>query len=295
LAKIFAPEHDSYVGKYWADALRFGREEFDSRKSARDLWSYQVSAYRGWAGEPFDIVLPMNVFDDAAALGRNRYFKDAKEWILETVDFVMNQTQASIVVREHPAARRLDWPDQFGKMLQERFGGQPRFRFVGCREDVNTYALIEGAKLVLPHSSTVGVEAALMGKQVLLDTGVYYAGLGFVERGNSKEDYFLKLKGLLEKGGALEEDKRERAWVCYFYGQVCNFVIGQFTPQPEDFRVWVSRNWRDVIEWQAVKTSLAVLGDARPTWRIQSEEVFKNGRAAPASGNRRWWERLWGR
>ncbi len=294
LAKIFAPEHESYVRRYWADALRLGREEFNLRKAARDLWSYQVSAYRSWDGEPFDIVLPMNVFDDSAALGRNRYFKDAREWILETVDFVMNQTQASIVVREHPGARRLARPDHFGKILQERFGGQSRFRFVGCREEVNTYALIEGAKLVLPHSSTVGVEAALMGKQVLLDTGVYYAGLGFVERGDSKEDYFLKLKRLLEEGRALEEEKRERAWVCYFYGQVCNFVIGQFTPQPEDFRVWVSRKWREVMESPDAQTSLAVLGDASPSWRIQSEEVFKNGRVTPSPEKKGWWERLWG-
>ena len=295
LAKIFDPEYEPYVREHWEDALRLARKEFDLRKAARDRRTYQVSAYRGWDGTPFDIVLPMNVFDDSAALGRNRYFKDAREWILETVGFVLDRTRASIVVREHPGARRLSRPNHFGQLVQERFGGESRFRFVGCREEVNTYALIEGARLVLPHSSTVGVEAAMMGKQVLLDTGVYYGGLGFVERGNSKEDYFLKLKSLLEAGEALGEERRERAWVCYFYGQVCNFVLGPFTPQPVDFKSWVLRDWKDLMGLPVVQTVLAVLGDARPSWRIQSEQVFKTGRVPSAPAKRRWWQLLWGR
>ena len=44
---------------------------------------------------------------------------------------------------------------------------------------MSSYALIEQADAVLVHASTIGLEAALLGKPVLVSADVHYRGKGF--------------------------------------------------------------------------------------------------------------------
>ena len=55
-----------------------------------------------------------------------------------------------------------------------------RCRFVAAEDSVNSYDLLRSARLVLPFTSNIGIEAAAIGKPVLVSGAAYYADLGFV-------------------------------------------------------------------------------------------------------------------
>lgn len=188
-----------------------------------------------------DLVMPLNVEWDSAALGTHHLFENNTEWIDATVRHVLEQSSKSIVVRQHPAERR---PGERSRSdtagyLREQFGREPRVRFVAAEDNVNTYDLIRLSSLVLPFVSTIGIEAAAMGKPVLQAGSCYYSRIGIVHWPETRERYFELLdRGLRGELGLLP-DQVERAWLCYYLTPIANRVWTKFTPQPNDFPRWV--------------------------------------------------------
>jgi hypothetical protein len=292
LAKLFDAEFSDYISENRRRAIDLGRREFELRRDGRDRFFYQKTTYKNDSVSESDILMPMNIFDDAAALGRNRFFRGPQEWILETVDFILNSTKATVRVREHPAARRLAREDVFGPLLLERFGRSSRFEFFACDQPVSTYSLLEKARIVLPHTSTVGIEAVFLGKRVIVESDAYYSGLGIVEKADSKTDYFDRIKSAVGSTKVTSEDECERAWLCYFFGQVANFISSEFTPQPVDFERWVELEFEHIAQNPQVDQMVSVLLGGIPAWRIQSERVFNGERVKPLKPQRLW-ERVW--
>ncbi|MDR3400917.1 MAG: hypothetical protein P4L99_00335 [Chthoniobacter sp.] len=297
VAKIGDPRYADYIAAHRDRALELAREEFELRRTARDRYGYATTAYQANpANNACDVLVPMNVFDDAAGLGRSRFFADGAEWINETVDFLMRSTDARVTVREHPGARRLGRQDLIGPGLRERYGSEPRFSFISCHDPVSTYALLESARVVLPLASTVGVEAAALGKRVVIESDVYYAGLGFVECAESREDYFVRIQRALDTPGPLDDAARETAWLAYFFGQVSSFVDCEFTPQPVDFKRWVRRDFSELAADPKVKIVVTAMSEGIPSWRLQSEQIFAGEyrvpvRSAPPA-EQSWWRRM---
>jgi len=222
----------------WVEA---GRDEFRARRVGTDRTEFQlVEAGTADVDFPVDVLVPMNVDHDAAALDRHVHFTDTTEWISETVAFVLERSEAHIVVRQHPSERRALERSRLdvGAHLERRFGSHPRVHYIGAEEPISTYDLLDRARFVVPFVSTIGIEAAALGKPVLPAGAGYYNDLGFVHVPRSRAEYF----SLLDRGiaGTLPEfeHQTERAWLCYYLSQCCNRVWTDFTPQPADFWKW---------------------------------------------------------
>lgn len=224
--------------------LAAGRDEFAARLGARDKAQFQmVEAQSSALDFPVDVLIPMNVDFDAASLDRHVHFADTTEWVTETVAFTLARSNASVVVRQHPSERRKLERSRFdlARRLHERFDDEPRIRFVAADEPISSYDLLRASRLVLPFVSTIGIEAAALGKTVLMAGASYYGDLGFVWSAGSREEYFdLLERGLSGELPALDH-QAERAWLCYYVSQCCNRVWSEFTPQPDDFRRWIGR------------------------------------------------------
>ncbi|HEX7788114.1 MAG TPA: hypothetical protein VF653_17985, partial [Methylomirabilota bacterium] len=227
-----------------ARALQEARHHLDQRVQAKDPAQYQVTASSNASARrirpPFALVA-MNVEHDAAALGRHVTFADTMEWILEVTDFVLEHTSnASVVVRQHPAERKPNEGSQFPirRVLSERYGSEPRVVFISAAEPVNTYDLVSEAAMVLPYVSTIGIEAAALGKPVLVSGQSCYSDLGFVRTAASRGEYFELLRRGLNADLELLPDQVEKALLCYYLTPVCNRIWTQFTPQPRDFWRW---------------------------------------------------------
>jgi hypothetical protein len=244
-----------------------GQDEYRRRVEAKDLARFQVTRAIGQAERiTTEVLIPLNVDFDAAALGRHYLFENTVEWVTRTVEFVLANSQHAVVVRQHPSERR---PVErarlnMGKILQDRFRNETRLRFVSAQEPTSTYDLLTSAALVLPFVSTIGIEAAAIEKPVLIAGKCYYSHLGFVRSANSREQYFELLKQGLDGELELLPQQSEKAWLCYYLTQVCNRVWTDMTPQPIDFWKWVRRDPEEVYAEPAVTDLLKAIDERVP-------------------------------
>jgi hypothetical protein len=137
-------------------------------------------------------------------------------------------------------------------------------RFVPAEAPINSYDLLEEARLVLPFVSTIGIEAAALGKPVVVGGAVYYADLGFVWSASTREEY----TNLLTRGarGELPElpDQRDHAWRCYYLNAVCQRVWTDFGCQPVDYWRWVGRDPYELFDEPEVDDLVTAIEDDVP-------------------------------
>lgn len=240
-------------------AIDIARLEFQSRTDNRDSYGFQAQAAVG--SDPTSdgsVLIPMNVEWDTAALGRHRHFANSADWITATVAEILEADEGPVIVRQHPSERRelqrsnLD----IGGILVQRFGDDPRCRFVAADAPVSSYDLLRSARLVLPFVSTIAMEAAAIGKPVLISGAAYYADLGFVRSASSREEYFSLLRHGLRGELASLPAQSERAWACYYLAAVQNRIPTDFTPHPEDFWDWCGRSPESMFEDREVSAIL---------------------------------------
>ena len=208
---------------------------------------------------------------------------------MSTVRTILDLDAGPIVVRQHPSERRKMQRSRLdmGALIENTFRGDPRCRFIAASDPVSSYDLLQSSRLVLPYVSTIGIEAAAMGKPVLISGDCYYAGLGFVWSATSREEYFRLLGSGLRGDLPLREEQAERAWLCYYLTAVQNRVPTDFTPHPDDFWSWCGRSpaalfsdpvVADILEALDSNVPLSLLRHERERATTRSGTVIKRGR-----------------
>ena len=260
-------------------------KEYKLRKNGRDSRTYQrVSTRESDKSVAVDILIPLNILWDAASLGRNRFFPDPLSWLLETIDFILKNTTARVVVREHPGERRFaayGTGKKLGEYLQNQFSNNPRFRFISCGENINTYLMIEKCKLVLPYTSTIGIEAGIMGKKVLVESNAYYKDQPFVIKANSKQDYFNKIKKFSDEydrvpNKLIDNISYEKALLFYFLITRCSIVESSFGLDPADFEKWTIKGFDVLSRDENLMTAFDSIVSGRPFAYLNGKKVLAN-------------------
>jgi hypothetical protein len=224
-----------------AKLIQLGKSELEDRFHARDFRQFQVSAATGREDLRYDLFVPLNIRWDSAALNRQRAFASVAEWLDALLGWVAARPDVSICVRQHPRERLAfaKGSDDLGPLLARYAELGTRLRFVSAEEPLNSYDLMRHARAVLPHTSTVGIEAAVLGMPVILGTAVYYEDLGFCRKAATKEEYFTAIEDALAGRLAPTPEQREDAALAYYLTQRCAVMQTSFSPQPDDFRKWV--------------------------------------------------------
>lgn len=166
----------------------------------------------------YDVLIPLNVMWDAAAIGINQVFETEQEWLIETVNYLLKCTSVNIMVREHPVQMQLKKYNNadYREILEKEFGKNDRLKVVKYNDKINTYEFIDHCKLILPLSSTIGVEAAFMGKQVIVHSKCYYSKLHFVKAAKTKEEYFSLIELALNNNFTIDCKKIDEAYISYY-------------------------------------------------------------------------------
>jgi len=156
------------------------------------------------ADEPFVLVCT-NVPYDAGYEGLRTIFPSMREWLVETVRFLLDHSKLTVVVRAHPA-EAAHWGGRERSEETLRSAGLVSNRLVvmPAEAKVNTYALMESCRFAAVFSSTAGLETTMLGKTVLVGTHVYYTGRGFTVDSKDRTDYFAHLAGLARETGRLD-------------------------------------------------------------------------------------------
>jgi hypothetical protein len=163
-------------------------------------------------------------------------FPSMRAWLLETVSFLLERTDTTVVVRAHPA-EALHWGTQErspaileGAGLRSR-----RLIAVSAEAPLNTYALIEACRFGVVFSSTVGLEMAMLGKPVLVGSHIYYTGRGFTIDVKDRPQYFEELGRLARDSVAPSAEQVRQAQLFYY---MVHFVWQRPYPydKPSDIR-----------------------------------------------------------
>lgn len=252
-------EKDLFTAEEKEKIIALAKEHFESRRSStiKDAgYNYQITGYSEQM-VPYDIVLPMNIFWDSAALGRDDVFSDELNWLTETLEYIMKNTDATVLVREHPAQNTSDefFYVDYSAMLPILEEYKDRIHYAKSGEKLNTYQYVEKSKLILPYTSTMGVESALLGKNVILHTNVYYDSCGIAYKAKSKEDYFEKIKYYLVHTEEKTCKNMENAYLAY-YSQMKHFLPTRFS---ECYTEWMDYDLEQVNQMEGVQKIIAVI------------------------------------
>lgn len=222
-----------------AKALDRADREIAARRGGVDAFASQIQG-AGSGSSEYDgaILIALNSSWDAAALGPHRAFDSNTDWIVGTVQFLLDKTDCPVIVRQHPAERLAiaATSEDYAELLTEHFGDHPRLHFIAATDPINSYALLERVIAVVVHTSTIGMEAAAFGRPVVTGSASYYSTLGFVNRADEVEAYHALLAraaaGDLDVTAAMREDAR----LCFYITQCQNWVFSTFNPA--DFARW---------------------------------------------------------
>lgn len=214
---------------------------FRNRMAGNDVMRLQPPA----AGAPIqscDLLVPLNYRLDTAALERQRAFASVTDWLTQLLEWLSRRADLSVAIREHPCEKIPVYKgaERWQEVLapwQEKLGS--RMRFIAGEDPVNTYDLLETARVVLPWTSRTGIEGAMLGKPVVIGTECYYRGCGFTEDTDTAAEYFTALERVLSEESRSTPQLREDAALLYFLIEECLLLSTPFTPLPNDFREWV--------------------------------------------------------
>lgn len=205
----------------------------------------------------YDIIIPLNVSWDAAALFQNKLFENDMVWLIETVEYIMKNTDCKVMIREHPAIvdiSRYNHPSM-EPLIQKfsRYG--ERVYVCKANEKLNTYSHIKHCKLVLPYSSTVGLESTVMGKKILIHTECYYSNIGISENIETKEEYFKLIQYYLTHDYTISDEAKKKALLALFYLKN-DYLETTFT---DCMSGWIEKSWSDVLKLEGVEEIIKVM------------------------------------
>jgi hypothetical protein len=244
-----------------------------------DEYRLQPVAAATLPGRPaWDILVPLNLRWDSAALCRRHLFGSVEDWLLQLLSWLEKQPGVTLAIRQHPCEKlpAFRGKDDFRELLNRFPGLGQRATFISAEEQVNTYDLINGAKVVLPFTSRVGIEATMLGKPVVLGTECYYRGCGFTWNPASAPEYFATISEALAGKLEVTAKARRRAWITYYLAECCLELRTRFTPAPVDYAHWVKMPPSEIWNNAENEDLLAALIDHEPLVALRYRRLAKD-------------------
>ncbi|MQC26218.1 MAG: hypothetical protein DWG76_02060 [Chloroflexi bacterium] len=129
----------------------------------------------------FERIVPVftNVIFDTSQIHANTLFPDMFAWLAEVVDLIKTHPDTLFVIRAHPDEIREGTRKHTRESVQDWLRARgvdqwPNVVFVGPTEYLSSYALIQRAHFVLVYNSSIGLEASILGKPVLIGGAARY-------------------------------------------------------------------------------------------------------------------------
>ena len=142
------------------------------------------------------VLIVPNVSWDSAALGIDTIFTNQSIWILETINYIIENTKKNVVVRFHPSENLFNCFSFNNivtdlKILESKYTS--RLHIIWPNDRYNTYSLIKSSIGVCVHSSSVALEAIILGNKVISSAKSYFVNSGIDIYPSNKTEYFNRL------------------------------------------------------------------------------------------------------
>ena len=158
---------------------------------------HQIESELGVKFSSFDriITLYTNVLWDAQILYETRIFKDIQGWLIDTIRFAKSQTDTLFIVRVHPAEVKTANPSR-QPIIQEikKEVKIPRnVVLVDPYSNIDSYALAAISHANVIYGTKMGLEIALMKRNLIVVGESFSKGKGYGYDPASSKDYFASL------------------------------------------------------------------------------------------------------
>jgi len=147
----------------------------------------------------------LNSSDDEVA-GHADYggpFGDQLEWTRRTVEFVAGRDDIQMVIRAHPniAGDKASGSNLFmlTELMRLKASLPSNVHMVLPQQSTSTYDLVDMAEVGLVYHSTVGVEMACRGKEVVVAAGNWISGCELAQTVANDQEYEVLLTALTDK------------------------------------------------------------------------------------------------
>ena len=199
--KSLAADENKWLDLYLADRQVGKRSVVQYWPKIEDRLS-AIKKQLGLKGPKKIAVAFSNIVWDSAVQERDGIFDGLFDWLHQTISFFVQKPEYQFIVRVHPAEVQLkgrETEERTADYIQSVFPELPEnITIVLPQSEISSYRLIELANLVLTYSSTVGLEAALMGKLVQVAGQTHYRERGFTIDPESRDEYFYRINSLLK-------------------------------------------------------------------------------------------------
>ncbi len=160
------------------------------------------------------VLMATNVLGDSLTLGRQVFSKSMTDWLIRTIQYFVEVPKVQLVIRIHPGEALVKHGSIYDKIRETLPVLPDHIHLVAPTEDINTYDLMELARIGLVYTTTVGLEMALHGIPVLVAGKTHYRNRGFTHDPNTWVDYFKTLNKLISnpQDSMLNEEQIKLAW-----------------------------------------------------------------------------------
>ena len=156
----------------------------DAYLARRFQGDFTMAGIKFWAGmkgldesflqkaAQFKQIVPVftNVIFDTSQPHANTVFEDMFDWLDLAHEVIRERRDTLFVIRAHPDETRVRKSSREtveGWVSSRGVDKEPNVVFVGPRETLSSYELIQKSKFVMIYNSTIGLEASIMGAAVL--------------------------------------------------------------------------------------------------------------------------------
>jgi Capsule polysaccharide biosynthesis protein len=149
-----------FKGKFSMAGIRFWPE----MRGLDDSFNQRAKRFRQ--------IVPVftNVIYDTSQVHANTVFSDMFAWLDTTLRMILENHDTLFVIRAHPDEMRPGKRSREsvqGWVAQNRVDLLPNVIFVNSNEYLSSYELIERSKFIIVYNSSIGLEAAVLGKTVV--------------------------------------------------------------------------------------------------------------------------------
>ena len=144
-------------------------------------------------------LLALTSSDDefVAELDRNKIFPEQFHWLQAIIKWAGDNPNRRTVIRFHPNTSKTSWRYlcerlSFGETAstnEKIFQLGSEITVVPPNNPLDTYALIDACAVATTYGTTAGVEAAAIGKSVIVADDCWYHGMPFVQSAESPEHF----------------------------------------------------------------------------------------------------------
>lgn len=168
------------------------------------------------------VTLFTNLTWDSAVIGKELAYPSIQDWITAAVEAIAARPEHELVIRLHPAERKLPgkWTrEPMAEVLRERFPTlPPNVRVIEPDDPTSSYPLMEASDLGLVFTSTTGLELALGGVPVIVAGETHYRGKGFTIDVSTPDEFAAALDRALADPEAVRPDPaRVRRYANLFF------------------------------------------------------------------------------